>query len=70
MKKCPKCGNFSVDLDSYKGAYVCMIDGCSCVLIDENSYSFLKHDPSTKTVNRVKVEGGHETNIIKKYTLV
>lgn len=47
-----------------------MVDGCSCVIIDENSYSMLKLDVSGKTVNRVKVEKGKEAGVLKKYNLV
>lgn len=69
MKRCPKCRSFSIDYDPYRGVYMCMVDGCSCVILDETSYSYLKPDPSTRTINRIKVEEGSETTIIKKYNM-
>lgn len=69
MKKCPKCGNFSIDYDTYKGVFRCMIDGCSCIVIDENTYSYLKADPSKKMICRIKVEQGRETKVIKEYSM-
>jgi len=70
MRKCPKCNNYTVDYDAYRKIYRCMMTGCSCIVLDDNTYSYLKIDPSTKTINRVKVERGTETSIIKKYTLI
>lgn len=70
MKKCPKCNKYTVDYDAYRGVNRCMVDGCSCIVIDDDSYSFLKIDSSSKTINRVKVEKGTETAIIKKYNLL
>lgn len=70
MEKCPKCNKYSVSYDAYRRVKRCMVDGCSCVIIDENSYSMLKMDVSGKTVNRVKVENGKEAGVLKKYNLV
>ncbi|MGD0886156.1 MAG: hypothetical protein ABSA46_15025 [Thermodesulfovibrionales bacterium] len=70
MEKCPKCNRFTLGYDRYRGVLRCMVIGCSCVVIDENSYSYLKPDPSTKTMNRIKVERGNETKVIKKYSMV
>ncbi len=70
MKLCPKCHNFSVEYDSYRKADVCMIDGCSCVIISSNSYSYIISDPISKTINRVKVEEGQEAETIKQYNMI
>ncbi len=67
MEKCPKCGQYSVDYNPYKKSHVCMIDGCSCVVINSNSYSFLKINPTAKTIDRVKVEDEIEIEVVKKY---
>lgn len=69
MKKCPRCNKYSVAYDAYRKVNRCMIDGCSCVVIDEHSYSYLKADSSSNTVSRVKIEEGRETSILKKYSL-
>lgn len=69
MQKCPRCKRYSVAYDAYRKVNRCMIDGCSCVVIDDHTYSYLKADSSNNTVNRVKVEEGRETGILKKYSL-
>jgi hypothetical protein len=69
MKKCPKCGNYSVSYDAYRGIELCMIDECSCHIIDENSFSYLEFDPSTGTMNRIKVEKDHEPQVVKQYDI-
>ncbi len=69
MKKCPTCNNYTIEYDAYRGVYRCMMVGCSCIVIDDDTYSFLKIDPSAKTINRVKVVNGAETKVIKKYNL-
>lgn len=69
MKNCPKCGNYTVDYDAYRRVYRCIMVGCSCIVLDNNTYSFLKIDSSAKTMNRVKVEKETEISIIKKYNL-
>lgn len=69
MKRCPICKNFSVAFDPSRKAYRCMVAGCSCVVIDEHSYSYLKPDPSSRSISRVKVERGRETKVIKKYSM-
>jgi hypothetical protein len=70
MDRCPKCKRLTIAYDSYRGVSRCMVDGCSCVVIDANSYSYLKPDLTTRTMNRIKVERGSETKIIKKYSMV
>ncbi len=69
MRRCPKCHKLSVSYDPYKGVDVCMVDDCSCIILDENSFSYLKADISTGTINRIKVVRGHEAEIIKKYRM-
>jgi len=70
MEKCPRCNKYTVDYDAYRGINKCLVDSCGCVVIDEDTYSYLKIDLSTKTINEVKVEKGTETSIIKKYHLL
>lgn len=69
MQKCPKCNRYSVAYDAYRKVNRCMIDGCSCVVIDNTTYSYLKADSSDNTINEVKVEKGRETGILRKYSL-
>jgi phage FluMu protein Com len=69
MKKCPKCNNFSVAFDAYRMVDRCMLDGCSCIVIDTSTYSYLKADPPSKSINRVKVENGAETAVMKRFKL-
>lgn len=69
MDKCPKCNQFAVGFDSYRGVTRCMVDGCSCIVIDEHSYSFLKPDPSTRTVDRVQIEHGTQIAVLRKFSL-
>lgn len=69
MEKCPKCNKYSVAYDAYRKVHRCMIDGCSCVVIDDKTYSYLKADSSDNTINEIKVEEGKETGILKKYSL-
>ena len=70
MKRCPKCKKLSVAFDPYKGAEVCMMDDCSCIVIDDNSFSYLKTDIITSTIRRIKVVSGNETETIKKYKMM
>ncbi len=67
MKKCPKCKHFSVEYSSHTGTYKCTVDGCTCIVYDASSYSYLKPEPSSNSVSRVKVVQGNETGVIKKY---
>lgn len=53
MKKCPKCGKYTVDYDAYRMVYRCLMFECSCIVEDDNSYSFFEIDPSTKTMHKV-----------------
>ncbi len=69
MRRCPKCHKLSVAYDPYKGVDVCMIDNCSCIVLDENSFSYLKTDISSGTINRIKVVSGHESGIMKRYKI-
>lgn len=69
MQKCPKCNHFSVEYNSHAGAYMCTVDGCSCIVYDKKSYSYLKPEPLNKTVSRVKVVEGHEAEVIKRYVI-
>jgi len=69
MNRCPKCNKYSIDYDPYRRVHRCMIDGCSCVIINENSYSILKVDSKNKTINRIKIENGEEVEILKKYIM-
>jgi hypothetical protein len=53
MKKCPVCGRYSVDYNSYKGVDACSVDGCSCIVISASTYSYL--ESKDNAVNRIKV---------------
>ncbi|MEK6757860.1 MAG: hypothetical protein AABX88_01910 [Nanoarchaeota archaeon] len=69
MDKCPKCKEFSVSYDSYRRKNKCIIDGCTAIVIDENTYSYLKHDYERKVAERVKIINGIETEVIKTFNL-
>lgn len=69
MEQCPLCRQYSVALDGYRGIYRCMEAGCSCVVIDNSSYSHLKADPSARTISRVMVVDGVEKEVLKEYEI-
>lgn len=69
MEKCPKCGRYTIAYDGYRRVHRCMVDGCSCIVLDEESYSCLKQDSATGTVNRVRIVDGVEKDVLKKYQL-
>jgi len=69
-QKCPRCNKYTVDYDAYRRVNKCLVDICGCVVIDEDTYAYLKIDLSTKTINEVKVAKGTETSIINKYHLL
>ncbi len=69
MEKCPKCNQYTVGYDAYRKVKRCMVDGCSCIVINKHAYSYLKNNSfSNNIINRVKVENGSEV-IIKKYNI-
>ena len=70
MEICPKCHKYSVEYDSYRKANVCLSDGCSCIIIDSSSYSYIKSDPVSKKISRVQVEGDTETKTLKQYAML
>lgn len=69
MEKCPNCGEYSIAYDGNRQAFRCMVDGCSCILHDDNAYSILVADPTNNAVNRVKFEGGVEVEVLKRFGL-
>lgn len=69
MDKCPRCHKYTVAYDSYRGVNRCMVDGCSCIVIDENTYSYLRSNPSSRTIDNVKMCNGVEEGIIRKYRM-
>lgn len=66
-EKCPKCHRFTTAYDSYRKVKRCMVDGCSCIVIDKDNYSYLKRNLATGDMNRVNVNKGKETHIIQQY---
>ena len=66
MKKCPKCKHHSVAFDAYRKINRCMIDGCSCIVNTDSSFSFLRHDFTAGVVDRVQIKDEKET-VIKTY---
>ncbi len=68
MKKCPKCNNFSVDYDPYRKVEACMMDGCSCIVVNDSTYSYLKRDSSNGKVCRIE-ENGKDRKIVKEFIL-
>jgi len=70
MDKCPKCGMYTIAYDGFRGVTRCLVDGCSCHIINDKSYSILRHDFSRKVVERIVVENGKETNkVLRTYSL-
>lgn len=69
MDKCPKCHKFTVAYDSYRKVTRCMVDGCSCIVIDKETYSHLKANLTSGTVDRVKVKNGSEKGIVRRYKI-
>ncbi len=70
MDRCPKCKRHTVTYDGYRGVRRCMVDGCTCVVIDHKSYSYLKRDSKQKEIHRVRVVDGVEKGTLKKYQLL
>ena len=68
MEFCPRCGKYTVAFDSYRMVKRCLSDACSCIVIDENTYSHLT-STTKDTVDRVKVRNGVNIGIIKTYAL-
>lgn len=66
MEKCPKCKRYTISYDSYRKVKRCLADGCSCIIVNKVSYSYLKSDSCSNTINRVKIQDGTE-KIIKRY---
>ena len=65
MTKCPKCGNHTVGYDSYRRVNRCLVDGCSCVVYNDNTFSYLEH--SLNSIDRVRVKKDGFKEIIKSY---
>ncbi len=65
MRRCPICKNLSVGYDSYRKAYRCTMPGCSCIVVDETTYSYLKKEKNG-TVVRVELSNGG-TRVVKEY---
>ena len=65
MEKCPYCKEYSIAFDGYRNVKRCVITGCTCIIVDDISYSILKHN--TKTVDRVLIVNGKESHIEKSY---
>jgi len=61
--------DYSIDYNSHYGQKACYIDGCSVLVNDDGSYSYLKHDYKRKVAERVKVVNGIEKEVIKTYNL-
>lgn len=67
MEQCPRCKKFTIAHDGYKRVKRCMDDGCSCIIIDKDSYSVLRRDSSGKKIHRVKITAGEEKAVLKSY---
>lgn len=63
MNKCPKCGNYTIDLDAYRGFERCLMDNCRCIVLDKNTYSYLQINFEKNRFERVKVKNGIEKEI-------
>jgi hypothetical protein len=63
MDKCPRCGMYAVTYDAFRGVTRCLVDGCSCQIIDDKSYSILRANPSKKTIERVLIKKGEENSL-------
>lgn len=66
MEKCPKCGRYSVAVDSYRRVKRCHIDGCMAH-ITENGYSFLRGGSNGNTVERVNKTLDGREEVLKTY---
>lgn len=66
MEKCPKCGKYSVAVDSYRNIKRCHIDGCT-VHITEDGYSFLRSGSSENTIERVEKTLDGKEKVLKTY---
>lgn len=69
MQKCPKCNHYTVEYSSHNSADSCTRDGCSCIVYDSSSYSYLRPDAPSRTISRVKVIRGGEDETIKRYNM-
>ena len=65
MEKCPKCGRYSVAVDSYRRIKRCHTDGCT-VHITENGYSFLRSGVGD-TVERVNRTPDGSEKVLKTF---
>ncbi len=63
--KCPMCDVYSISYDPYQKVDRCMVDGCTVIIIDENTYSYLRHDPLLDNAERIKVVNDIETEVLK-----
>lgn len=64
MKRCPVCNSWSVAYDPYRKVDKCMNTGCSCIIDDESTYSYLEQGPNAGIVHRVKASSGE---VLKEY---
>ncbi len=75
MEECPRAdyhpvkSRFTVDYDSHYGQKACHVDGCTTLVNDDGSYSYLKHDYKRKVVERVKVVDGIEKEVMYTHNL-
>jgi hypothetical protein len=67
MKKCPRCNQYTIALDSYRGVYECTSDECTCIAVSEGTYSYIKNNPITNKIDIVEVKDGNE-EVIKSYS--
>jgi len=69
MEECPKCNNYSVDFDSHYGQKACYTDGCTVLIEDNNSYSYIKQDKNKNIAERIKVVNGIEKEVMYSHKL-
>lgn len=70
MRKCPKCGNFTIAYDTYREVLRCMADECGCTIIDENAYSYFKYNRDRKTMDKIRTDKDGNNEVIKSYSMI
>lgn len=70
MTKCPCCNKYTIAYDGYFGVNKCTVDGCNAIVVDNETYSYIKNNHANKTMDRVEVKGGVYTKVLKRFKML